>query len=51
MNKIHQLLGFKPSFSFEEGLKKFTDWVNTQTIVKSRFDESLNELKEKGLLK
>lgn len=51
ISKIERLLGFKPSVSFTEGLKKFTDWVNKQSIHESRFDESVKEMKEKGLMK
>ncbi|MBM3415178.1 MAG: NAD-dependent epimerase/dehydratase family protein [Bacteroidetes bacterium] len=51
ISKIERLLGFKPSVSFTEGLKKFTDWVNKQSIYESRFDESVKEMKEKGLMK
>jgi dTDP-L-rhamnose 4-epimerase len=51
LNKIEKLLGFKPSVSFETGLKKFTDWVNSQDIQQSKYEESLKEMKEKGLMK
>ncbi len=51
ISKIQRLLGFKPSVSFNEGVKKFTDWVNQQSIHESRYDESVKEMKEKGLMK
>jgi len=51
ISKIERLLGFKPSVSFAEGLKRFTEWVNSQDIGKSRYDESIKEMKEKGLMK
>jgi len=50
-NKIERLLGFKPSVSFAEGIKKFTDWVNNQTITESKYDQSVQEMKAKGLMK
>jgi dTDP-L-rhamnose 4-epimerase len=50
-SKIEKLLGFKPSVTFKEGLKKFTDWVSSQLIMESRYDESIQEMKEKGLMK
>ncbi len=49
--KIEKLLGFIPSVSFADGIKKFTDWVNGQDISSSRYDESIREMKEKGLMK
>jgi dTDP-L-rhamnose 4-epimerase len=51
ISKIEKLLGFKPSVSFKEGLEKFTNWVNGQQITESRYDESIQEMKEKGLMK
>lgn len=49
--KIERLLGFKASVSFAEGIKRFTDWVNSQAINESKYDESVKEMKEKGLMK
>jgi dTDP-L-rhamnose 4-epimerase len=51
ISKITRLLGFKPSISFADGLKRFTDWVNKQSVQTSRYDESVREMKEKGLMK
>ena len=51
ISKIQRLLGFKPAVSFADGLKQFTDWVGKQEIRESRYDESVNEMKEKGLMK
>lgn len=51
ISKIERMLGFRPSVSFTEGLKKFTDWVDKQVIGESRYDESVWEMKEKGLMK
>ncbi|MEK7226384.1 MAG: hypothetical protein AAB221_12000, partial [Bacteroidota bacterium] len=48
---IERLLGFKASVSFAEGIKRFTDWVASQVINESRYDESVQEMKEKGLMK
>lgn len=50
-NKIGRLLGFKPSVSFAEGIKRFTDWVNSQAITESKYDQSVQEMKAKGLMK
>lgn len=50
-NKIERLLGFKPSVSFAEGIKRFTDWVNSQAITESKYDQSVQEMKAKGLMK
>lgn len=51
LSKIQRLLGFTPAFSFEEGLRRFTDWVNQQEVQASKYEESINEMKAKGLFK
>lgn len=51
MQKIEQLLGFRPAVSFAEGLRQFTEWVKAQEVKTSRYDESIAEMKAKGLMK
>jgi dTDP-L-rhamnose 4-epimerase len=49
--KIEKALGFQPKVSFTEGIKKFTDWVNGQQLGASKYEESIKEMHDKGLLK
>jgi len=49
--KINKMLGFKPMVYFEEGIQKFTKWVLEQEIQEDKLDDSLEEMKKKGLLK
>jgi dTDP-L-rhamnose 4-epimerase len=51
ISKIQRLLGFSPEINFQEGLKQFTDWVNQQEIQQSKYDDSIKEMKAKGLMK
>ena len=51
LTKIQTKLGFKPKVSFEEGIKRFTKWVNAQEVVEDQYEKSINEMKEKGLYK
>jgi dTDP-L-rhamnose 4-epimerase len=51
ISKIKRMLGFTPSVSFEEGLERFTDWVSKQDIGMSQYEDSIKEMKEKGLMK
>lgn len=51
LTKIKARLGFLPKFSFEEGLKHFTDWVNKQEVQKDNYSKSIEEMKIKGLYK
>lgn len=50
-SKIEKRLSFKPAFDFKTGLKNFTDWVNGQEVQQSKYEDSINEMKLKGLLK
>jgi dTDP-L-rhamnose 4-epimerase len=49
--KIENNLGFRPKYSFEEGLIKFCDWVKEQKIIESKYENSILEMKNKGLMK
>jgi dTDP-L-rhamnose 4-epimerase len=49
ITKIKELLGFTPSVTFEEGINKFTDWVMKQVMVEDKYEQSIKEMKEKGL--
>jgi dTDP-L-rhamnose 4-epimerase len=51
MTKIKSVLGFTPFYNFDTGIKKFTDWVITQDVKASKYEESLSEMKQKGLFK
>lgn len=56
ISNAQQLTGFKPSYTFEEGMKEFTAWVKGQNeenkIEESndRFEQSLKEMKSTGML-
>ena len=51
LTKINSKLGFMPKYSFEDGLKEFTNWVNTQEVEKDNYQKSIDEMKAKGLYK
>ncbi len=51
LSKIENLLGFRPAVSFSDGLRQFTGWVKAQEVQASRYDESIAEMKAKGLMK
>lgn len=46
-----KILGFEPKVSFDEGIKRFTEWVNQQELQKDNYEASLEEMKQKGLFK
>jgi dTDP-L-rhamnose 4-epimerase len=51
LSKIQNLLGFVPKYNFATGIKIFTDWVITQEVKESKYEESIAEMKIKGLFK
>lgn len=48
---IKEKLGFAPTVDFETGLKLFCNWVNQQSPAEDKYEQSLSELKSKGLMK
>ena len=51
ISKIKNALGFIPKFDFTSGITSFANWVKTQEIVEDKYDSSIKELKNKGLIK
>lgn len=51
ITKAKTKLKFEPKISFEEGIKRFSDWVLQQTISEINLEKSFDEMKSKGLLK
>ncbi|MBN1898911.1 MAG: SDR family NAD(P)-dependent oxidoreductase [Spirochaetes bacterium] len=42
-------LGFVPRYSFKEGIRRFADWVNAQKVMKDNYENSIEEMRKKGL--
>jgi len=51
LTKIKSVLGFEPKIDFKQGIAKFAAWVNTQEIKTDKYQQSLQEMKDKGLFK
>lgn len=51
ISKIKKILNYEPKVTFLEGIDRFSRWVKTQNCLEDHLSSSLNELKEKGLLK
>ena len=51
LGKVKQVFGFSPRVSIEEGLSRFVDWVKGERTENDRYEESLEELRVKGLFK
>jgi len=46
-----KLLGYNPKISLDIGLKLFVEWVKNQKIETDLYDLSIQEMKQKGLMK
>ncbi|MEL7318102.1 MAG: NAD-dependent epimerase/dehydratase family protein [Pseudomonadota bacterium] len=51
MEKIKGALGFEPAWSFERGIAELVLWAKGTGPQVSAYEESLSEMREKGLLK
>jgi len=51
IENAEKLLGFKPKHSFDAGITEFTKWVLDQEVYSDRYDESISEMKSRGLFK
>jgi dTDP-L-rhamnose 4-epimerase len=51
ITKVGKTLGFKPSVFIDEGLHKFVNWVKSEQVQVDNYEQSLKELKAKGLFK
>lgn len=51
LSKISEALGFEPKIIFEAGVKKFTDWVSGQKTETDIYEQSIEEMKSRGLYK
>jgi dTDP-L-rhamnose 4-epimerase len=51
LTKITAELNFVPKTDFSTGLHRFVEWVQSVDVGRDRYEESLDELRSKGLLK
>lgn len=51
ISKIQGRLGFEPKIEFNSGVRRFAEWVRTQPVPVDRFEESIEEMRSRGLFK
>jgi dTDP-L-rhamnose 4-epimerase len=51
LSRIESRLGFRPKVCFQDGIRRFAEWVVTQGNMPDRYEESIRELKVRGLYK
>lgn len=49
LSRIRERLGFEPKVNFAEGVRRFTDWVKQQAAVADAYQQSIDEMKRRGL--
>jgi dTDP-L-rhamnose 4-epimerase len=50
IGKAKSLIGFEPGWSFADGLREFLAWVQCQEVRGSKYEASLAETRERGVL-
>ena len=51
ISAAREILGFEPKWSFSDGIGEFAKWVNAQDVQEDKYEQSIDEMKEKGLYK
>ncbi|WP_424935293.1 MULTISPECIES: NAD-dependent epimerase/dehydratase family protein [Bacteria] len=48
---LREVLGFTPSVTFEDGVRRFAEWVLTEPVENDGYQRSLDEMSKRNLLK
>ena len=51
LTKIKRVLDFKPKIDLITGVSRFVAWAKTQKVNVDKYEDSIEELKQKGLIK
>ena len=51
LTKIKSVLDFKPKIDLITGVSRFVAWAKTQKVNVDKYEDSIEELKQKGLIK
>lgn len=51
ITQARKILGFEPKWSFDKGIAAFAEWVKQQEVEDDHYEESIIEMKSKGLFK
>lgn len=51
LSKIKADLNYDPQYTFSQGIARFAEWVVDQEVIYTGYEESITEMKNKGLLK
>ena len=51
LSKARELLGYEPTWRFADGIRSFLDWATTNELSEDHYEQSLNEMKQRGLFR
>ncbi|QNJ93816.1 NAD-dependent epimerase/dehydratase family protein [Mycolicibacterium fluoranthenivorans] len=51
LTRVREVLGFEPKVDFRTGVEAFAQWVQDQELTEGGYEASLQEMREKNLLK
>lgn len=51
LHRVGTAIGYRPTVPFAEGLARFVRWVQDESVQPDRYEQSLEELRAKGLFK
>lgn len=51
ITQARKLLDYEPKWNFVDGISRFVKWVNQQDICVDKYEDSIEEMKRKGLYK
>jgi dTDP-L-rhamnose 4-epimerase len=51
LSRVRSVLGFAPTVDFKQGMARFVAWVKGESVQVDRYQQSIEELRAKGLYK
>lgn len=51
LSKAQELLRYRPEWRFSDGLRKFMEWATTNELSEDHYEQSLSEMKQRGLMR
>jgi dTDP-L-rhamnose 4-epimerase len=50
LTRANSIIGYQPKWIFSNGIVQFLDWVKSQDIYVQHYEQSLQEMKDRGLM-
>jgi dTDP-L-rhamnose 4-epimerase len=49
LSRVRSVLGYEPQVKFEDGIRQFLNWAETQPIETDRYEQSIQEMGQRGM--